>query len=206
MRLCPRRFERSLYSLYSDLAQLLVNSAEMLSRTLGQPTRDRSRILPRLHENATRASELTHRISNRLAESLITPFEAEVLYDFAHSLDDAVSRMELTAEMTVAYRVGSISKQLLETAQAIERGAEITLEATWTLSSLRRLGEYHREMHHLRRHGDRLVHQAVAALYTQGGAATDLLRHRDIATGLGSCLELLDAASRHADLLRVRDT
>ncbi len=206
MRLFPRQFERPLHSLLTDLAQLLAGSAELLSRTLGQPSRDRSRALPALHENATRASELTARIGNRLAESLITPFEAEVLYEFALSMADATDRMERIAELTVTFSMGRISTPMLEAAQVVERAADITVEAGWTLPDLRGLGEYHREMRRLRRHGDRLVERSIAELYTRGGTAADLLRGRDVAQGMLDLLGLLDRAARQADLLRIKDT
>lgn len=206
MRLFPRQFERPLHSLLTDLAQLLTGSAELLSRTLGQPARDRSRALPGLHENTTRATELSSRIGNRLAESLITPFEAELMYEFALSMSDAIDRMERIAEMTVAFRLGRIPTPLLEAAQVVERAADITVEAGWTLPDVRALGEYHREMRRLRRHGDRLVDRSVVELYGQGGASADLMRGREIAQGMYELLDLLDRAARQAELLRVKDT
>ncbi|MFC0675122.1 DUF47 domain-containing protein [Brachybacterium hainanense] len=206
MRLFPRQFERPLYSLLNDLAQLLTGSAELVSRTLGQPARDRSRALPALHENATRATELTGRIGNRLAESLITPFEAEVLYELALSMGDAVDAMERIAELTVSFRLGRISTSMLEAAQVLERACDLTVEACWGLPAVAQLGAYHRELRRLRRHGTRLVEQSIAELYSTGGAAADLLRGRDVAQAMLDALALLDRAGRQADLLRIKDT
>ena len=93
----PRRVERPLYGHFGELAQILVQAADAHSRLLGHGYRERSRILPALHEAATSATELCRRIANRLADSLITPYEAELLYDLALTIADTADSLEHTA-------------------------------------------------------------------------------------------------------------
>jgi uncharacterized protein len=201
----PRRIERPMYALFGELAELLVQAADTHSKLLGHGYRERTRIAPKLHEQSTRAEELCRRISHRLAQSLITPYEAELLYDFALTVADIVDAMEHTAELLVVSRVGALPTPLLEAAKGIERAAELTVAATWSLNRVRDLGDYYAQIRKLKRQGDRLVRLALGELYSRGGAATELLPLHDIAESVGRTVSLQEHAARLADLLRVKD-
>lgn len=199
-----RRFEQPLHDLFNELAQILVGGGEILARTLGLPQRDRARSLAQVHEHTARAADLTHRVSNRLADSLITPFEADALHDLALSMSDALDAMERTAQLAAAPGSGTLPGPLLEAAQVIERACEITVEALWKLQNVRELEDYAVQMRRLRRHGERLALRATLDLYEQGGSAADLLRTRDLITSIEQILARLDQTGRLADLLRVK--
>jgi uncharacterized protein Yka (UPF0111/DUF47 family) len=204
VRLFSRRSEQSLNDLFGDLAQLLVLGSETLSRTMGMTYRDRIRVAPRLHEHANRAAQLSHRIANRLADSLITPFEADALHDLALTMNDAVDAMEYTAQIMTSRQCPAAPDPLLEAAQLIERACAITVEATWKLQDVRQLDSYYPEMRRLKRHGDGLVLTATTALYERGGAAVDVLFERDLIRAVEDVLVQMEKAGRLADLLRVK--
>jgi uncharacterized protein Yka (UPF0111/DUF47 family) len=203
-RLFSRRFESSLHDLFNDLAQVLVAGGEIHSRTLGQPPRDRARSAPRLHELASDSAQLSHRIANRLADSLITPFEADALHDLALTMSDLMYTLERTAELSATRGAAVVPDTLLEAAQLIERGCELTVEAVWKLQAVKELEGYAQEMRRLRRHGDGLALRARTEVYAHGGAAADLLRERDQIESVEASLRLLDELGRTADLLRVK--
>src|SRR5690606_19853483 len=135
-RFFPQRTERPMYDLFTELSELLVQSSDTHSKLLGQGYRERTRIAPKLHEQATVAEELCRRIAQRLAQSLITPYEAEMLYDLALTMADTIDAMEHTAGLLVASRLGVLPTPLLEAAKAIERAAELTVAASWKLSDI----------------------------------------------------------------------
>ncbi|MGY5764132.1 DUF47 domain-containing protein [Brachybacterium sp. DNPG3] len=205
VRLFPTRVERSMYDLFAELAETQVQAADVHSTVLGSGLRERERLTPRLHDRVTRSEELCRRIANRLAESLITPYQAELLYDFALTIADAISSMENTSELLVLSRLGAVPEPLLEAARGIERSAEITVAATWKLDDVRELGEYYAQMRKIRRQGDRLVRQALGSQYRQGGAASEMLPVRDIIVSIGMTVSLQERTGRFADLLRVKD-
>ena len=205
VQLFPRRVERPMTDLFGELAELLVQTTDTHSKLLGHGYRERTRIAPKLHEESTRAEELCRRISQRLAQSLITPYEAELLYDLALTIADTVDSMEHTADLLVLSRVGALPTPLLEAAKGIERAAELTVAATWTLHRVRDLGEYYPQIRKLKRQGDRLVRQSLAELYGRGGAVTELLPLHDITESIGRTIALQEHIARLADLLRVKD-
>ncbi|WP_253705389.1 DUF47 family protein [Brachybacterium sp. P6-10-X1] len=205
MQLFPRRVERPMNDLFGELAEVLVQATDTHSKLLGHGYRERTRIAPKLHEQSTRAEELSRRISQRLAQSLITPYEAELLYDLALTIADAVDSMENTAELLVLSRVGALPTPLLEAAKGIERSAELTVAASWTLHRVRDLGDYYPQIRKLTRQGERLVRQSLAELYGRGGATTELLPLHDITASIGRTVALQESIARIADLLRVKD-
>ena len=205
VQLFPRRVERPMTDLFGELAELLVQTTDTHSKLLGHGYRERTRIAPKLHEESTRAEELCRRISQRLAQSLITPYEAELLYDLALTIADTVDSMEHTADLLVLSRVGALPTPLLEAAKGIERAAELTVAATWTLHRVRDLGEYYPQIRKLKRQGNRLVRQSLAELYGRGGAVTELLPLHDITESIGRTIALQEHIARLADLLRVKD-
>ncbi|APX34206.1 hypothetical protein BH708_17525 [Brachybacterium sp. P6-10-X1] len=205
VQLFPRRVERPMNDLFGELAEVLVQATDTHSKLLGHGYRERTRIAPKLHEQSTRAEELSRRISQRLAQSLITPYEAELLYDLALTIADAVDSMENTAELLVLSRVGALPTPLLEAAKGIERSAELTVAASWTLHRVRDLGDYYPQIRKLTRQGERLVRQSLAELYGRGGATTELLPLHDITASIGRTVALQESIARIADLLRVKD-
>jgi uncharacterized protein Yka (UPF0111/DUF47 family) len=204
-RLFPARTERPLSELLSELAELLVQAADTHSKLLGSGYRERTRIAPTLHEQSTVAEELCLRTSRRLAESLITPYEAELLYDFSLTIADAVDAMEHTAGLLVAARTGTLPTPLLDAAKGIERAAELTVAASWKLNDTQDLGDYYVQVRKLKRQGDRLVRQALGELYSRGGATQELLPLHDVAGSIQRTIALQERVARIADLLRIKD-
>lgn len=205
MRLFPRRAERPMYHLFGELAELLVQASDTHAKLLGLGYRERSRLAPRLHDHSTRAEELCRRIATRLADSLITPYEAELLYDLALTIADTIDSMEHTAELLVLSRTGTLPTPLLEAAQGIERAAELTVKAGWSLDRVRDLGDYYVQMRKLKRQGDRLTRRSLGELYTRGGASTELFAIRDATESVSRTVALQERTARLADLLRVKD-
>ncbi|MBB5832337.1 DUF47 domain-containing protein [Brachybacterium aquaticum] len=204
-RLFPQRTERPMYDLFAELAELQVQAADTHSKLLGHTYRERTRIAPKLHEQSTVAEELCRRIAQRLVQSLITPYEAELLYDFALTLADAVDAMEHTAELLVVSRIGTLPTPLLDAAKGIERASELTVAATWKLSDTQDLGDYYAQVRKLKRQGDRLVRQALGELYKKGGAAQEMLPLHDVSESVRETITLQERSARITDLLRVKD-
>ena len=204
-RLFPARTERPLSELLYELAELLVQAADTHSKLLGSGYRERTRLAPTLHEQSTVAEELCLRTSRRLAESLITPYEAELLYDFSLTIADAVDAMEHTAGLLVAARTGTLPIPLLDAAEGIERAAELTVAASWKLNDTQDLGDYYVQVRKLKRQGDRLVRQALGELYGRGGSTQELLPLHEVARSIQHTITLQERVARIADLLRIKD-
>ena len=206
VRSLSTRGERPLTGQFAELAQILADSAVTHSRILGQGPQARTRLVPILHENSSRATEISARIATRLADSLITPYEAELLYDLALTMADCIDSLEHTGELLVITRLSALSTPLLEAAEALEHAAEYTVQASWQLRRVHHLGGYYTRMRTVKHQGDRLCRQALGELYRAGGAATDMMLQRDVIYAVSTTFELLERVARIADMLRVKDS
>ncbi|WP_058234908.1 DUF47 domain-containing protein [Devriesea agamarum] len=205
MRLFLRARERPVHDLFADAAQLLVQGAQTLSRTLGESPAHREALHALLAEHELSLHQTTQRIANRLADSLITPFEAEILHSLALTMDDAVDGMEKAADLTVLFDLGTAPRCLLDLAQVIERAADITAEAIWQLSNVDSLRDFCIEMRRLENHGDRLARQAVVGLFSSDADYRTMLRIRELIGVLDGVVDTFERFSRLVDLLRVKD-
>ncbi|PMC75695.1 hypothetical protein CJ197_07880 [Brachybacterium sp. UMB0905] len=194
-----------MYALLGELAELQLQATDTHSKLLGHGYRERTRIAPKLHEQSTVAEELCRRISERLGRSLVTPYEAELLDDFALTIADSLDAMEHTGGLLTGTEVGPLPTALLEAAKGIERAAELTVAASWTLSGERDLGDYYPQMRKLKRQGERLVRQALADLYGMSGSSRELMALRDVIESVRATISLQEQAARRAELLRVKD-
>lgn len=206
MRLFPRRYEKQLFDLFADSAHLIAAGGEVLARALGEEPAERPRMAAQLHEHSADCLAIARRIANRLAEALITPFEAEVLHTMAFAMSDVLDAMERTADLTVRYGVGSLPVPLLEIAELVSRSADITVEAAWHLGEVDELREYTAAMRRLDTHAERLMRGALADLYASDAPAGSMMRMRDVAVELRRVMERFEAVARSADLLRIKDS
>jgi len=206
VRLFPRRYEKQLFDLFADSAHLIVAGAEALARSLGEDPEERPRLAAQLHEHSADALALSRRISNRLAEALITPFEAEVLHAMSLAMSDVLDAMERTADLVVRFRLGSIPLPLLETAELITRAAELTVEAAWHLGDVDELREYRAAMRRLDTHAERLMRGELVDLYASAAPAGEMMQVREVTFELRRVLERFEVVARSADLLRIKDS
>lgn len=206
MRLFPRRYEKPLFDLFGDSAQLIASGAETLARGLGANPEDRRRTADQLHEGSADAMALSRRIANRLAAALITPFEAEVLHGLTLAMSDVLDAMERVADLAVRFRLGSIPVPLLEIAELVSRASEITVEAMWHLGDGDDLREFSAAMRRLDTHAERLMRGALTDLFASTASAGDMMAMREVAIQLRGVMERFEGVARTADLLRIKDS
>ncbi len=77
--------------------------------------------------------------------------------------------------------------------------------ASWKLNDTQDLGDYYVQIRKLKRQGERLVRQSLAALYKRGGSTQELLPLHDVSESIRHTIALQERAARIADLLRIKD-
>lgn len=205
MRGFSKRRSTSLYDLLGELAQHLSQSAELMSRTLGEDPDERSRLAQALERESADAAALHRRVTNRLATSLITPFEADALHDLSHSIQKAVDSIEKAVSMTVMLKLGTLPTVLMESLAIVERMAELTVHACWELSDSSGLAQYYEEMRRVEAHALALTRQAVVQYLTTSGDPLEAMRGREAVWKIEIVVECFGEIAKATDLLRVKD-
>lgn len=200
--------EKSVYHIFTDLAQCVQASSETLAEALALEGQGRQAAFERLQAHAIDAAELNHRIANRLSTSLITPFQADALHGVASAMKLCVTEMERTADLTVRLNLGMLPNRLLEILSVIERAAELVVQCAWKLENPKQLSAFDEDMRRLATHASEHSRTAIAELwenYTQPSDFPVAARTREVIGAL-ECVQLaFQNLSRCVDLLRVKD-
>ncbi|MDO5645639.1 MAG: DUF47 family protein [Dermabacter sp.] len=206
MRLFSLTRERSVDDLFGDMAQTVSTSAEIMSRTLGESPSERPRLATALHACATDAAALNRRIANRLATSLITPFEADALHMLSLAMTATVDAIERTVDLVVRLRVGTIPNPLMEVLVLVERLAELTVQASWELGHAGALTDFYEEVHRIENHAQSHLRSALATCLEGSTDVFVALREREVIAGLDQVMARFDQVAQAIDLLRVKDS
>lgn len=200
--------EKPVYHIFTDLAQCVQVSAETLAESLALEGEGRSSAFDRLQTHMIDAAELNHRIANRLATSLITPFQADALHGVAAAMKLCVNEMERTADLTLRLKIDKLPKRLLEILSIIERASELVVQCAWKLENPKQLSGFDEDMRRLTTHASEHSRTAIAELWDDCSTPSSFpsaARSREVIGALERVLLAFQDLSRCVDLLRVKD-
>lgn len=156
-------------------------------------------IAKRLKEIEKKADEYDRILHEELDRSFVTPIDREDLAALVKVLDNVVDGMEHSATFAALFQFDQLTDPMRNLVSLTADAATALAE---TIPLLRKFG--HPEMikervikvHTLESDGDSVYRQAVAALFTGGLSATDLVRQKDmlfaLEAGLDECEDAMD--------------
>jgi uncharacterized protein Yka (UPF0111/DUF47 family) len=125
----------------------------------------------------------------------VTPFDREDIHDLARAIDDVVDHLEHASDLLSLYRVEAPMEQALEQCRLVVGATEHLADA---LSNLRHLSGLGRHLAGIKRRedeGDRVVRDAVAALFEDDDISPRLIiQWKDIFGALEDALDACDTA------------
>jgi predicted phosphate transport protein (TIGR00153 family) len=180
--------EQEFFDLFEEAAGNIGRAAELLERMLrtypehGELARD---ILICEQEG----DRITHDIIRRLNETSVTPIDRQDIYRLASALDDVVDYIEEVADFLGLYKVEApmdqaqaMSRVLLDSSRQVEQA----------MPRMRNLGDIHHftiEINRLENEGDRLMREALAALFQEGIDPMVVIRWKDIYDRLEAAID-----------------
>jgi predicted phosphate transport protein (TIGR00153 family) len=108
---------------------------------------------------------LTADIIQMLNTHYVTPFDREDIYELATRLDDVVDHIEHACDLLDLYSIESPSRQSLDQCRILVTAAERLAAAVSELKGRRGAQEAAIEVKRLEDEGDRIVRDAIAALF-----------------------------------------
>lgn len=187
-----------------ELAQHLSASAEIMSRTLGESPRERAQLAHSIEKESARASAVHRRICNRLATSLITPFEADGLFELSFALEHAIEGIEHAMATIVSLTLGTLPTPLMEALAIIERMAELSVQGCWELGDSVALAGYSEEMRRVQTHARTLTRQALVLVLAPNADPIMALREREAVRHIEMVVQRLGRIAKATELLRVK--
>ncbi|NLT07174.1 MAG: DUF47 domain-containing protein [Solirubrobacterales bacterium] len=194
--IAPR--DREFFDLFEEAGGNIVRAADLLDRMLRAfPDRgdDLARDILICEQDGDR---ITHDIIRRLNETFVTPIDREDIYELAAALDDIVDYTEEVADYLILYKIEAPMEQAQRLAHVLLQCARQISEAMPRMRGFKDLSHYTVEINRLENDGDRIVREAIAALFDNGIDPMVVIRWKDIYERLE---QAIDATERVANIL-----
>jgi predicted phosphate transport protein (TIGR00153 family) len=147
----------------------------------------------------TEGDALTRELITLLNTQYLTPFDREDIYLLATEIDDVVDYLEEASDLLGLYGVEMPTRHAVEQCAVIVRACQQLAIACENLKGMRGVDDALVELKRLEDEGDRVVHDAVAALFRDDRIdPLIVIRWKDIYEGLERAI---DAAEHAANVI-----
>ena len=147
----------------------------------------------------TAGDQITHDLMQLLNTQYVTPFDREDIYELATAIDDVVDYIDEASDLLGLYGVESTTAHAVEQCRILVLAVEQLSLALSSLKGLRGTQNALVELKRLEDEGDRVVHDAIAALFRDDRIdPLIVIRWKDIYEGLERAL---DAAEHAANVI-----
>ena len=189
--------EHEFFDLFEEAAGNILRSVELLDRMLRTYPEhgDLARDILICEQDGDR---ITHDIIQRLNATFVTPIDREDIYELASALDDIVDYVEEVADFLGLYKIDAPMEQAQAMSRVLLQAGRQLQEAMPRMRDFRDIHHYTVELNRLENEGDRLMREALAALFQNGIDPMVVIRWKDIYESLEAAV---DACERVAHLL-----
>ena len=127
----------------------------------------------------------------------MTPFDREDIYELATKLDDVVDYIEEVSDLLELYGIESTTKHAVEQCRILVQRGRAALDPAHAAEGARRdASEPLIELKRLEDDGDRVVHDAIAALFRDDRIdPLIVIRWKDIYEGLERAIDSCETAA-----------
>ena len=147
----------------------------------------------------TAGDEITRELIQLLNTQYVTPFDREDIYELTTAVDDVVDYIEEASDLLGLYGVESTTKHAVDQCRILVLAVEQLATALGSLKAVRGIQDALIELKRLEDEGDRVVHDAVAALFRDDRIdPLIVIRWKDIYDGLERAI---DAAEHAANVI-----
>jgi predicted phosphate transport protein (TIGR00153 family) len=146
-------------------------------------------------ELENQGDDLTREIIELLNTQYITPFDREDIYGLAKAIDDVVDYIENASDLLGLYKVDSRMEQSTEQCRVLVSACEHLAKALSELRHLRRVEPHIVGVKALEDEGDRIVRDAIAALFEGHADPVEIIRWKDIFEALEDAIDSCETAA-----------
>ena len=140
--------------------------------------------------------QLTHDLIQLLNTQYVTPFDREDIYELATKLDDVVDYIDEVTDLLGLYGIESSTKHAVDQSRILVQAAEQLALMLARLKGLRGIQEPLLELKRLEDEADRVVHDAIAALFRDDRIdPLIVIRWKDIYEGLERAIDACETAA-----------
>jgi predicted phosphate transport protein (TIGR00153 family) len=202
LRLTPQK--REFFDLYSQASANAVEISRLLVDLLEQFP-DGGELIAKIKEREHEGDRLTHDVVDLLNRTFVTPFDRDDMYRLAGAIDDVCDNIDEAADNLGVYGAVRVPDAAREQAKVIFRAAIKLDEAVNRLEGFRESKQQLIDLRELEDEGDRLVRDAVGALFHSEQDAITLVRWKDIHERLEEAVDSLENAADVLEAILVKN-
>jgi predicted phosphate transport protein (TIGR00153 family) len=186
--------EREFFDLFEEAGANIVRASELLERMLDRWP-DHGELARDVVVCEQEGDRITHDIIQRLNSSFVTPIDREDIYALASALDDIVDFIEEVADFLGLYRIEAPMEKAIEMASILHQAARAIAGAIPRLRTFKDIHHYTVEVNRLENDGDRVLREALAALFERGIDPMLVIRWKDIFERLEDAIDSTETAA-----------
>ncbi len=206
MRLSLAPKDREFFDLFEEAGANILRAADLLNQMLrSYPDRgtDFARDILACEQDGDR---ITHDIIRRLNETFVTPIDREDIYSLASALDDIVDYTEEVADYLGLYKIEAPMEQSQAMATVLSKAAQQLSEAIPRLRGFKDISHYTIEVNRLENDGDRIVREAMVALFDNGIDPMVVIRWKDIYERLEQAIDATETAANILEGITIKNS
>ena len=186
--------EREYFQLFEQAGANVVVAATMLEEMLSSYP-DRRELASVIHDCEHEGDRITHEVISRLNQTFVTPFDREDIHELVSALDDIVDFTDEVADYLGVYKIDAPMEQAQQLAGVLAQAARQLAGALGHLHGFKTITRYTVEVHRLENEGDRIVRDAIGALFEGGIDPMVVIRWKDIYERLESAIDSTERAA-----------
>jgi len=180
--------DQDYFRMFSELAATLDAAARELVQLMANYD-DAKAIAGRILEHEHVGDKIVHDIVKRLNRSFITPIDREDIYDLVATMDEVLDNIEAAADAMLLYRVTEPTVYARRQADVIAKATALLHQIIDDLEKRTDLMERVIGVNSLENEGDRIVRDAIAALFDDDIEAREVIKWKDIYEILESAID-----------------
>ena len=177
MRILPR--DEKFYDMFTELATRLTGSANLLHELFQSPGELDSKV-SQIKALEHEADNLTHDIIDRIDRTFVTPFDREDIHELASELDDVIDLIDGAARRAQIFRIQRTRPPAVVLSEVLARAGTTVQEGVRDMKNAKRVYAISEKLKILEEEGDAVYHQAMGALFAEGGDALDVIKWKDL--------------------------
>lgn len=177
MRILPR--DEKFYDMFTQLAKRLTASATLLHEMFKSPGELNAKVAT-IKGLEHEADNLTHDIIDRIDRTFVTPFDREDIHALASELDDVIDLIDGTARRATIFRIQKTRPAAVVLAEVLERAARTVEEGVRDMKDAKHVYAISEKLKVLEEEGDAVYHDAMGALFAEGGDALEVVKWKDL--------------------------
>ena len=186
MRILPR--DEKFYDMFTELAKRLTGSANLLHQMFKTPN-DLDSTVSKIKGLEHEADNLTHDIIDRIDRTFVTPFDREDIHELASELDDVIDLIDGAARRAQIFRIQRTRPAAVVLAEVLSRAGTTVEEGVRNMKNAKRVYGVSEKLKVLEEEGDAVYHQAMGALFAEGGDVLEVIKWKDLYDKLEDALD-----------------